>query len=224
MRMKVQRQMLPVTLNCDTGDSHLSGAQQIRLQRYFAAGARFVQLPLSALMPRRLFKPLSRQRHRWKERWFMRPFRLILEHPVYWSLNRRNVTRAVALGLFLAFVPLPIHMLLAAIFAILLRLNVPAAIMATFISNPLTIVPLYIFAYLVGCTLLGVPAQPMHFDLSWHWLSTGLLPIWKPFLLGCLVMGVTTALTGYVVLGGIWHLGLVLKYHERKGGPRGSRE
>ena len=33
----------------------------------------------------------------------MRPFRLLLEHPVYWSLNRRNVTRAFALGLFLAF-------------------------------------------------------------------------------------------------------------------------
>lgn len=154
----------------------------------------------------------------------MRPFRLLLEHPVYWALNRRNVTRAFALGLFLAFLPLPIHMLLAAILAIALRLNVPAAVMGTFVCNPLTIVPLYVFAYWTGCTLLGVHAQPMHFDLSWHWLSTGLLPIWKPFLLGCLVMGLATALTGYMLLGGIWHLGLVIKYHERKGSPRAPRE
>ena len=45
-------------------------------------------------MPRRLFKTLTRQRQRWKQRWFMRPFRLLLEHPAYWSLNRRSVTRA----------------------------------------------------------------------------------------------------------------------------------
>jgi hypothetical protein len=33
-------------------------------------------------------------------------------------------------------------------------------------------------------------------------------------------MGTTAALLGYVVLGGIWHLSLVLKYHERKGVPQ----
>ena len=43
----------------------------------------------------------------------MRPFRLLLEHPAYWTLNRRNVTRAFALGLFISFVPLPVHILLA---------------------------------------------------------------------------------------------------------------
>ena len=59
-------------------------------------------------MPRRLFKTLSRQRQRWKQRWFMRPFRLLLEHPAYWSLNRRSVIRAFSLGLFISFVPLPI--------------------------------------------------------------------------------------------------------------------
>lgn len=150
----------------------------------------------------------------------MRPFRLLLEHPVYWSLNRKHVTRAFALGLFLAFLPLPIHMLLAVILTLLLRLNVPAAIMGTLLTNPLTIVPLYVFAYWVGCTLLGIDAEPMHFELTWNWLSTELLPIWKPFLLGCLVMGTLTALSGYILLGTIWHLGLVLKYHERKGTRR----
>lgn len=150
----------------------------------------------------------------------MRPFRLLLEHPVYWSLNRRNVARAFALGLFIAWVPLPIHLLLAAALALALRLNVPAAIMGTFFSNPLTIVPLYVFAYWLGCSLLGVHAGRLHFDMSWSWLSTGLLPVWKPFLLGCLVMGILTAIVGYVLLAGMWHLGLVLKYHERKGARR----
>jgi len=168
-------------------------------------------------MPRRLFKPLSRQRHRWKERWFMRPFRLLLEHPVYWSLNRRNVTRAFALGLFIGFIPMPVHLALGAALALLLRLNVPAAIAGTLIANPLTAAPMYFGAYWVGCQLLGLSPRPVAFEMSWTWLTTTLVPIWKPLLLGCLVLGTLTALAGYVLLGGLWHVSLVLKYHRRKG-------
>jgi uncharacterized protein len=159
---------------------------------------------------------MSRQRQRWKQRWFMRPFRLLLEHPAYWTLNRRSVTRAFALGLFISFVPLPIHIFVAAAAALILRLNVPAAITGTFLTNPLTMVPMYISAYWVGCRLLGITFRNIKFELSWDWLTTGLLPIWKPMLLGCLTLGSVAAIAGYITLGGIWHLSLVLKYHERK--------
>jgi uncharacterized protein (DUF2062 family) len=168
-------------------------------------------------MPRRVFKSLNRQRHRWNERWFMRPFRLLLEHPVYWSLNRRNVSRAFALGLAIAFVPIPVHFLLATVLALSLRLNVPAAIFGTFLANPLTMVPMYMGAYWIGSHLLGITTHPIAFTMTWDWLTTSLLPIWKPFLLGCLVLSAIAALIGYALLGGIWHLSLVLKYHERKG-------
>lgn len=146
----------------------------------------------------------------------MRPFRLLLEHPVYWSLNRRNVTRAFAMGLAISFVPIPVHFVLAALLALALRLNVPAAIFGTFLANPLTMVPMYMAAYWVGCGLLGISGPNIAFEMSWDWLTTGLLPIWKPFLLGCLVLGAAAAVCGYVLLGGVWHLSLVLKYHERK--------
>jgi uncharacterized protein (DUF2062 family) len=147
----------------------------------------------------------------------MRPFRLLLEHPAYWSLNRRNVTRAFALGLLIAFVPIPVHFLLATLAALALRLNVPAAIFGTFLANPLTMVPMYMGAYWVGCNLLGITSENIAFEMSWEWLTTALVPIWKPFLLGCLALGATAAVCGYVLLGGVWHLSLVLKYHERKG-------
>jgi hypothetical protein len=148
----------------------------------------------------------------------MRPFRLLLEHPAYWSLNRRSVTRAFALGLMIAFVPIPVHFLLATVLALALRLNVPAAIAGTFLANPLTMVPMYVGAYWIGCRLLDLPPSNIEFEMSWHWLTTGLLPIWKPFLLGCLVLGTTAAVTGYILLGGMWHLSLVFKYHRRKEG------
>lgn len=147
----------------------------------------------------------------------MRPFRLLLEQSTYWSLNRRSVTRAFALGLWISFVPIPGQLPLAALAALSLRLNVPAAILGTFLVNPFTMVPLYMVAYWVGCRLLDVPGRNVAFEMSWQWLSTTLLPIWKPFLLGCLVLGSAAAVIGYILVGGLWHLSLVLKYRERKG-------
>src|SRR4030095_4098107 len=167
-------------------------------------------------MPRRLFKTLTRQRHRWKQRWVMRPFRLLLGPPAYWTLNRRSVTRAFSLGLFISFVPLPIHIIVATAAALTFRLNIPAAVAGTFSANPLTLVPMYISAYWVGCHLLGLGFHNIAFELSWAWLSTALIPIWKPLLLGCLVLGLGAGLGGYIRRGGIWHLSLVLRYHKRK--------
>lgn len=152
----------------------------------------------------------------------MQPFRVLLEHPVYWTLNRRNVTRAFALGLFIAFVPLPIHFLLAAIAALALRLNVPAAVAGTLLTNPVTMVPLFVSAYWIGTQILGVPEHPIAFEMSWDWLTTGFVPIWKPFLLGCAVMGLLAAIAGYIVLGGLWHITLVMKYHKRKNSGAGK--
>jgi uncharacterized protein len=160
---------------------------------------------------------MSRQRHLWSERWFMRPFKLLLSNPVYWSLQRRNVTRAFAMGLLLAFAPIPGHMVLAGLLAIALRLNVPAAVTGTLLVNPLTMVPIYVFCYRIGRVLLDLPPRPFEIEISWQWMTHGLLPIWKPFLLGCLVTGLLTAIAGYVLLGSLWHLKLVQSYHRRKG-------
>ncbi|WP_168160055.1 DUF2062 domain-containing protein [Steroidobacter denitrificans] len=170
-------------------------------------------------MPRRFFKPISRKRRELMSRWYMRPFRLVLEHPAYWSLNRRSVTRAFALGLFIAFIPLPVHIILSIGLALLLRLNLPAALFGTFLTNPVTTVPLYVAAYWLGCQLLDLPVGTMAFEMSWEWVTTALLPVWKPFLLGCLVLGTFSAVLGYILVGGAWYLGLVLRYRRRKGQP-----
>jgi uncharacterized protein (DUF2062 family) len=167
-------------------------------------------------MPRRVFKHLNRRRHDWKARPILRPFRLLLENPAYWSLNRRNVARAFAVGLFIGYIPLPLQGLLAIVFAALLRLNIPAAVAGTALVNPFTMMPIYLFSYWVGCKLLGMDATPVAFEISWEWLAQNLLPIWKPFLLGCLVMALLTSLGGYLLLSGAWHVSLVMKYHKRK--------
>lgn len=146
----------------------------------------------------------------------MRPFKNFLENPAYWSLHRSNVARAVALGLFIAFIPLPIHIVLVAVLALVLRVNIPISFATIWVSNPMTWVPQYVFAHWVGTKLLGNPEQTLSFEMSWAWIEHGLLPVWKPFLLGCLVCGAAAATIGYVGLTLIWHMTLVMKYHERK--------
>ena len=167
-------------------------------------------------MPRRFFKRLSRTRHTLHGRWFMRPFRAMLANPAYWSIHRTNVTRAVALALFVAFIPLPVHLPLVTVLALLLEVNLPVALATVFVSNPLTMVPQYYLCYWVGSRILGTGVHDFAFEMSWQWMQTGLLPIWKPFLLGCFVSGVIAALLGYAILGSLWHVSLVMKYHERK--------
>jgi uncharacterized protein len=173
-------------------------------------------------MPRRFFKRLSRRRHELSNRWFIRPFRSLLSNPAYWSVHRSNVPKAVALALFVAFIPLPIHVLTVMVLALWWQVNVPVAIATVFVSNPLTIVPQFYLAYWVGSRILGTRVTDFAFEMSWQWLHTGLLPVWKPFLLGCLILGASSAALAYTALRLSWQLTLVVKYHERKRGAKGK--
>lgn len=171
-------------------------------------------------MPRRLFKKLSRQRHRLRTRWIMKPFDFVFGDAVYWSLNRRSVTRAVALGCFIAFIPpfIP-HTPMAILLSIVLRVNIPVTLAAIFITNPLTMVPLYYAAYWLGCHVLGLAPVTKAMLLkagphSWHALSAG--PILKPFVLGCFILSICVAALAYVILGLSWHLALVYHFYRRK--------
>jgi len=169
-------------------------------------------------MPRRLFKKLARQRHHLRTRWYMKPFEFAFGDAAYWSLNRRNVTRAVALGFFIAFMPpvLP-HTLLALLAAIALRVNIPVTLAAIFITNPVTMVPLYYAAYRSGCFVLNIkPISQLPHANSHSWLPAFHGPFFEPFLLGCVILGLATAVAGYVLLGASWHFTLVYKYYKRK--------
>lgn len=154
----------------------------------------------------------------------MRPFAMHLRDPVYWTAHRRGVLRAVALGLFICFIPLPVHLLIAPIAAILLRANVPMTVATLLIANPLTYVPIFFGAYWIGSQLLGVPTQPIDdFALTWHWMQTRLVPIWKPFLVGCIVSGAAAAAIGYWAVGLIWRLRVSNQYQKRSERLRGGR-
>lgn len=169
-------------------------------------------------MPRRFFKKLNRQRHHLRTRWYMKPFEFVFGDPAYWSLNRRNVTRAVALGFFIAFMPPVVpHTPLALLGAIALRVNIPVTLAAIFITNPVTMVPLYYAAYRSGCFVLNVkPLMRLPHQSHDSWLPAFHGPFMEPFIVGCLMLGLAVAVAGYILLGASWHFTLVYKYYKRK--------
>ena len=138
-----------------------------------------------------------------------------LQEPSLWHINRRSCSLAVALGVFCAFIPVPFQMLLAAIGAILLRVNILVAVPTVWISNPLTMGPMFYFCYLIGVAILNTPQTDFAFELSFTWLLNELSEIWQPFLFGCLVVGVTCSLAAFALLRLLWHLHIVNHIKER---------
>jgi uncharacterized protein (DUF2062 family) len=183
-------------------------------------------LEWAAAMPRSVLKRLlphesvHARMHALRDRWYARAFAAHLADPRLWSLQRRGVTGAFGAGLAICFVPLPVHVPLATLTAIVWRLNVPAVIATTFLVNPLTMVPVYYAAYRVGALLLGVRPHRFGFRLSWDWLQHGLGPMWKPFLLGCLVCALFCGVFGWLALELLWRWRvLVRRYRTRRTAP-----
>jgi uncharacterized protein (DUF2062 family) len=101
--------------------------------------------------------------------------------------------------------------------AIALRVNIPVTLAAIFITNPVTMVPLYYAAYRSGCFVLGLtPLTRLPRFNAHDWLPAFHGPFLEPFLLGCLMLGLAVAVLGYVLLGLSWHLSLVYKFYKRK--------
>ena len=114
-------------------------------------------------MPRRLLKKICPSPGALQKRWYLRPFGDRIADPRLWTLHRRAVTTAFGVGLAICFIPLPVHMLVAGLIAVALRINLPAIYGATLLVNPLTCVPVYYMAYRVGTALLGISPETFRF-------------------------------------------------------------
>jgi uncharacterized protein (DUF2062 family) len=140
----------------------------------------------------------------------LRPVAHRILAPELWRFNRRSVPRGVALGLFAGILfPFP-HMVLAAIFAVPLRANVPVAVGTTLVNNPVTFLPIMATAYRIGHWVLRpdriTPGHPIAANIraneGWlHWIVAQGGP---STIVGLLLMAITLSALGYVVTSLIW--------------------
>jgi uncharacterized protein len=167
-------------------------------------------------MSRRFLRRYLPPPHLFKEHKHLQYLGEQLSAPSLWRLNRRSVAGAVSIGLFIAFLPMPGQMAVAAVAAAWMRVNLPVAVAMVWITNPLTMGPIFFFSYKVGTWLLGSPVHELRFELTWHWLHTKLVTIWRPLMLGCLVIGSVAGLSGGLLTLSLWHIEVRRRWRERK--------
>ncbi len=132
-----------------------------------------------------------------------------LHDPNLWHLNRRSVAGAMGVGVFFAFVPLPMQMLMAAAAAIWLRINLPIAVAMVWITNPVTMAPIFFFTYKVGTWLLGTRPHQFTFEPTLGWFMTEAGAIGYPLLVGSLAIGTVLGLLVYGTVRLAWRIHII---------------
>lgn len=138
--------------------------------------------------------------------------------PDLWHFGRRSVAGGVGLGLFLSFIPIPIQMLLAMPFALIMRVNLPVTFTAIWATNPITFAPMFIFAFKVGTWITGYenPTGGIPFEATFDGLAATLDLIWYPLLVGCFVCGLSAGAIGNVLVRWLWRLHLIYLRRKRQ--------
>lgn len=167
-------------------------------------------------MARKFFRRFTPSRETINKHRSLRLFRHWLEDPNLWHLNRYSVSSAVFIGLLVAFIPLPVHLITVATIAIWWRANLPISLAVTWLSNPITMPAQFFMAYKVGAFLLEQPPLNLQFELSWQWLNSEFLHIWQPLLLGCLVCGLLVAFLGAGLVRVAWRMHVIARWRARQ--------
>lgn len=146
-----------------------------------------------------------------------------------WQFNRHSLNKAVYIGVLCAFFPLPGQMLLALIGALIFRANVPMALGLTWITNPLTTLPVFYAGYYVGAKLLDVPMISLRLigrmitDFSLWLLSDGANPFvtYKgvvsigAFCLGLTLLAIVSSIICGLAFKAIWRYKTVVSWQKR---------
>jgi len=167
-------------------------------------------------MAKKLIRRYLPDAHKIRDHKHLRVFGTLLHDPNLWHLNRHSVAGAFAIGLFMAFVPMPFQMIPAAALAILVRVNLPIAVALVWITNPLTMTPISYFCYRLGAWVLDTPVQAVEFQISWEWITTEFVRVWKPFLLGSLLVSAMSAAAGYFGIHGLWRWHVIREWERRR--------
>ncbi len=165
----------------------------------------------------RWLKRITPDRHTLEKLWCLRPFKGLVVDRGCWTFNRHSVTRAFALGLFIAFIPptpLPVHLVTCVILGMLFRLNLPVLFATVFLSNPFTWLPQVAGSIWVGAKLMRMDLMPLLHELRHGNLWEQIGHLWAPLLLGALVLGLIAAGCGYVLAQMAWRVRVM--YHLRR--------
>ncbi|MDO6720050.1 DUF2062 domain-containing protein [Psychrosphaera sp. 1_MG-2023] len=167
-------------------------------------------------MPRKFIKKYLPDPHSIKKNRAVNMFGSLLHDANLWHLNRKSARGAFAVGLFNAFVPIPFQMWLSAVGAIVFKVNLPLSVALVWISNPLTMPPMFYGCYLVGEMILGDTGYEFAFEPSWDWLVQSLSTIGPTFIFGCFIVSSVSAIIGYFGINWLWRYSVAKAWRLRQ--------
>lgn len=175
-------------------------------------------------MPRKIIKRYMPDTKAIKEHRHLQCFGDLLHDHNLWGLNRRSVSMAFFIGVFWALIAIPFQMFFSAATAIYTRANLPISVALVWITNPITIPPIFYFCYMFGTWLLPSHHPIEKFELSLEWISNSMGDIWLPLYLGGIVLGLLIGALSYLIIRGLWRLRIVQQYKERKARRHSKRK
>jgi len=142
--------------------------------------------------------------HLWPRRSWTRSSRYVVYRLRRLSDTPHAVALGFAIGVFTALTPfLGTHMVMAALLAWVIGGSVVAALLGTFIGNPLTYPLIWYSTYEVGNLMLGGRIDNKSIDLSGGIFQKSLEQLWpilKPMTLGSIPVGLALAALSYVIV------------------------
>ena len=114
------------------------------------------------------------------------------------------ISRGVLIGLFVAFIPMPMQMAAVLLFVPFVKFNVPIALAMCWLSNPVTMPPMYYMEYLTGSFLLGIEPEPVEMTLDWF--KNNLENIFIPLYFGTAMYSIFGSLAAYFLVNYLWKL------------------
>lgn len=167
-------------------------------------------------MPRKFFQRFIPPRERLQGHRHLRVLGDALQDANLWHLNRQSASLAAFIGVFCAFMPIPMQMLLAATLAVLFHANLPLSVVLVWISNPLTIAPIFFGTYKLGALLLNVPPQNASFEVSVQNTLAYLGIIWQPLLLGSAICGIVFGGLAFLSVRLMWRIAVARQWDKRR--------
>ncbi len=176
-------------------------------------------------MPRKFFRKYLPSHESVRDNKHIARFGGFLRHPNLWHLNRHSVAGGVAVGMFSGLVPGPLQMLAAALLAVPLRVNLPVALATTLYTNPFTIGPLYVLAYLIGRLIIGGNGAALNPppELQWSQLGASLeaflrwaMSMGTPLAVGLAALALGLAALGYACVQIGWRAYVIRAWRKRR--------
>ncbi len=121
----------------------------------------------------------------------------------YLSINRKSVSTAILVGLFWAFIPMPMQMLAVLATTPFLKFNVPLALSVVWLSNPVTMPPMYYMEYLTGNFILGREGIDT-IEITTDWFTDNLKNIFVPLYVGASFYSIVVSSLIYLIINRLW--------------------